>query len=239
LSRETTGGRLMIIRSREHATSQSFVRRPLRRFVLSSAAAIAALLSTNGGAVGASPSTFAFEVASYAVATAAHDQPAQVVNAADVANALATFSSLSQDHVNLVFNLGDVVRFPRLVGLFNSITFKNTCIDFPDTVAATPTVAPCPLIAIAMFSDQNGVLMVARRAIQTAASHGRAVSGADVAAADRGTRLRMEPPPNFAAGQGGMVKFDIKVRVNQTPLSYSICLILPKTEFGLSRFVSC
>jgi hypothetical protein len=58
-------------------------------------------------------------------------------------------------------------------------------------------------------------------------------------AADTGPHLKMDPAPNFAAGQGGLVKFEMKVQVNQTPISYSLCLKFPKTAYGLSHLVAC
>lgn len=230
-----------MIRTCGCGTSSRSMRHPQRRSIMTSAAATVFLFAINGGVVGASTSTstFALKIANYAVATAAHDQPAQVVNAADVNNAFATFSSPQTYHIGLVFNLGEVVGFPRLVELVNTVTYKNTCLDFPATIAAKPTISPCPLPAIAMFSGESDVLIIGRRAIAAAASHGKAVSGADVVAADTGPHLRMEPAPNFTAGQGGMVKFEMKVQVNQSPISYSLCLKLPKTEYGLSHLVAC
>lgn len=62
---------------------------------MASAAAIV-LLGISGGSVEASSPSFALKMAMYAVATATHDQPAHVVNAADVSNAFDTFSSLRQ-----------------------------------------------------------------------------------------------------------------------------------------------
>jgi hypothetical protein len=209
------------------------------RAIIASATAAALLLGINGGVVGASSSTFALKIGAYAVATATHDQPAHVVNAADLSNAFETFSTPLTYHNGLVFNLGEVVGYPRFVELVNTVTYKDTCLDFPDRIAANPTIAPCPLPAIAMFSGESNVLTVGRRAIAAAALHGAAVSGADVVAADVGPHLKMESTPNFAAGQGGMVKFEFNVRVNQTPISYSLCLKLPQTAYGLSHLVAC
>lgn len=231
----------MMIRTSEFGTSRRSARHPQRRSIMAAATVTVILFGINSGVASASSSssTFALKIAVYAVATAAHDQPAQVVNAADVSNAFATFSSPQTYHIGMVFNLGEVVGFPRLVELVNTVTYKNTCLDFPGTIAAKPTITPCPLPAIAMFSGESNVLIIGRRAIAAAASHDRAVSGADVVAADTGSHLRMEPTPIFAVGQGGLVKFEMKVQVNQTPISYSLCLKFPKTEYGLSHLVAC
>jgi hypothetical protein len=228
----------MILRTSERGTSMRFARHRQWRSIVASAAAIV-LLGISGGSVEASSPSFALKMAMYAVATATHDQPAHVVNAADVSNAFDTFSSLKTDQFSLVFNLGGVLEFPRLVDLISSITYKSTCIDFPDKIGARPTIAPCPLQAIGMFNVEGNALIIARNAIAIAASHGKAVSGADVVAADVGPHLRMEPVPTFAAGQGGVVKFVTKEQINQTPISLSLCLEFPQTAYGISRLVDC
>lgn len=209
------------------------------RVIMTLAAATVVLLGLDVGMVGASSSTFALKIGEYAVATASHDRPAHVVNAADVSNAFDTFSTPQTYHLGLVFNIDEVVGYPRFVEIVNTVTYKDTCLDFPDRIAANPTIVPCPLPAMAMYSGESNVLAIGRRAIAAAASHGMAVSGADVVTADTDPHLKMDPTPNFAAGQGGLVKFDVHVRANQTPISYSLCLILPKTAYGLSHLVAC
>jgi hypothetical protein len=229
----------MIIRTSERATWSVTARRRLRISIVTSAVAVFVLPAITGGVAGASPSSFPLKIATYALATATNDRPAHVVNAADVSNAFDTFNPSETNQFSLVFNLGEVKAFPRLVDLISSVTYKSTCIDFPDKIGARPTIAPCPLKAIAILNVEANVLIVARNAIAAAASHGKAVSGADVVAADVGPTLRMDPVPTFAAGQGGVVKFVTKQRINQTQVSLSLCLNLPKTPFGLPHLTAC
>lgn len=187
----------------------------------------------------ASSANVALNIAKYAVATATHDRPQHVASAADVSNAVNTTSSITTN-LNLLFNLGDVMGYTRIIDLYDQLTYKNTCVYFPMKIDGTPKIIQCPDRALGEWNNLPGVLGASRAAVSAAASHDRAVAGADVVAADTHVRFTMIPKPTFRAGEGGTVKFGTKVVMGKsTVFTVYICISFPKTAYGIPTQVAC
>jgi len=177
-------------------------------------------------------------MADYAFSTANHSQPPQVVTAADLANAAATVTE-NDANVSLVFNIGDVLEYPRLAMFVNGVTFKQSCVDFSTKVGRHPTSVPCPAKAVAYWSELPAVLTASRSAIADAARSRRAVSGAVVAQFFLGSDYMFAKIPTFKAGQGGDVAITWKLRVNGVLTNSTVCIQFPKTEAGIPIQVAC
>jgi hypothetical protein len=187
----------------------------------------------------ATTSSVVLHWAKYAAATASHDQPPTVVSANDVANSVDAHSTLTVN-VQLGFNLGDEIGFPRLALFVNHSTFAQTCVDFPAVVGGTPRVVSCPRRALAEWQYWPDILHVSERAIVGAASIGQAVSGADVAAANRATRWSLDPKPSFAAGRGGVATFVVVTNIGgSSSFQIGICVMFPKVAYGIPVQVAC
>lgn len=187
----------------------------------------------------ATPSSAALAIARYALATASHDRPARVVSANDVSNAVG-ISSVNPRNLVLEFNLNDVFGFARTILLVDHQTFANTCIEFPNAIGAAPKITPCTAQAVGQWQSRSSALQLSGRAIAAAATHGRAVSGADIVRANADWHLTLAPPPTFSAGQGATVKFASKISFHGQPLiTVSICVAMPRTAYGIAVQVAC
>lgn len=181
-------------------------------------------------------------LARYALDTATHASPAHVVTPADVLNAFETPSlnpTLSAGSLNLAANLGDLPGAARDIMVMNPSTYRQTCMNFPARVGASPTVVSCPTKAIMLWTDEPFVLDVSRDAIAAAAIYGRSVSGADVVNAARASNQRLASRPTFAAGRGGEVTFVVSPATNSGGTSDHLCVDMPRQRYGIPRFVSC
>lgn len=203
---------------------------------------IAVLLATTtmvmGPKAGAAQPSDVLTVADYAFSTAYHSRPPQFVTAADVANAVGTVP-VNKANITLVFNIGDVLDYPRIVMFENDATFKQSCVDFSPKVGRRPTVIPCPANVVAVWSELPFVLNASRSAVADAASSGRAVSGANVAQFFNGSNYILRQQPTFRAGQGGIVAITWKLKVNGDLTSSVVCVRFPKTEAGIPMQVAC
>jgi hypothetical protein len=178
-------------------------------------------------------------IADCALATATHKWPAQVVNAADVTNAVS-LTSVNTKNLILLMNLDEVIGYSRLVILFNQIPFSDICIDFPEKVDAAPRIIPCSHEAQGLLSSRPGVMNASSEAVASAARRGEAVSGSDVVAAAAQYELTVAPKPTFAAGAGGVVKFGTLVEMSPNlKFTVHICVRFPKTEYGIPQQVAC
>jgi hypothetical protein len=228
---------------REETTMTTQIRQRtwLRDFshTLTPVVAILVLLGL-GSPVGATtPSSVALSIAEYALATATHDQPAHVVTAADVSNAVG-INTVNTENLILTINLGDVFGYSRLVLLIDQKTFDNICINFPNTVGGAPRIISCPHKAQGLWNSHAAALGASNRAIAAAAATGHAVSGADVVKAAMAYHLPLAHEPTFLAGQGGKVEFTTLVEMGaNTKFSVNNCVQLPKTAFGLPVEVAC
>ena len=193
------------------------------------------LISPVAGAAGSSG---VLAVADYAFSTANHSRPPQIVTAGDVANAVAT-ASLNKASLTLVFNIGDVLDYPRLIMFMNSVTYKHSCVDFSAKVGQSPTVIPCPAKAVALWSELPFVFNASRSAVADAASSGRAVSGADITHSFIGSNYKVLKTPTFRAGQGGVVAIIWKMKFNGALTTSQACIRFPKTEAGIPIQVAC
>ena len=210
----------------------------LSRFVLV-AVGLVTTLGLQVPSASASTAKVALNFAEYALATATHDRPTHVVSAADVSNAVITSSTISTS-LHLVFNLGDVMGYSRIIDLVDTTTFKNTCVYFPNKVGGTPKIIPCPDRALGLWNSLPAVLGASRKAVAAAASHGHAVSGADVVIAGAQRHLSMIPKPTFGAGKGNTVKFGTKVEIGKSIIfTIFICVSFPKTAYGIPTEVAC
>jgi hypothetical protein len=177
-------------------------------------------------------------VANYAVATAIHDRPAHVVTADDVSNALATFYQLN-NQLTLGYNLGNLLGVPRQISLYDSSRYAFTCVNFPNSIGGAPKIVPCSSKAEAAWQSLPFVLNASRRAVAAAASHAKAVAGADVVnAVGSGSTTSLAPKPNFLAGHGGKVRFMTKLTMGTTTRVF-ICVKFPKTAYGIPLQVAC
>ena len=184
-------------------------------------------------------SSMVLSIAEYAVATATHDRPAHVVSAADVNNAVATLRSLNSQ-LALQYNLGNLLGAPQQIAFFDGATYKFICADFPGSIGRQPKIVPCSSKATATWETLPFVLIQSRKAVATAASHGRAVAGADVVAAiGSGSTTSLAPKPTFLAGQGGKARFVTKVKMGTTTFTFVICVKFPKTAYGIPLQVAC
>jgi flavin reductase (DIM6/NTAB) family NADH-FMN oxidoreductase RutF len=206
---------------------------------LTPAVAIVVLLGM-GSPVGASTySSVALRIAEYALATAAHEKPADVVTAADVSNAVG-INTVNTANLETLINLGDVFGYSRLVLFFEPKTFADICLHFPDTVGGAPKIISCPHQAQGLWNSRAGALGASDRAIADAAATGHAVSGADVVAAAEIYELTLRHQPTFRAGQGGKVEFTTLVEMGlNTKFKVDNCVQLPKTAYGIPVEVAC
>lgn len=203
-------------------------------------ATVVMLLIDVGSPVGASSSSsVALRIADYAVATATHDNPAQIVTAADVSNA-AGINTVNTANLFLLINVGDVFGFSRLILFFQEKPFKDICLNLPDTIGGAPRLIPCPRQARGLWDTHGGALAVSNRAIAAAAAAGRAVSGADLVRAAKVYHLTFRHKPTFLAGRGGVVEFTTPVEMGlNTKLTINICVQLPKAAYGVPVWVPC
>jgi hypothetical protein len=201
---------------------------------------VAILLCGFASPVGAAGvKSVALNIADYALATATHDKPAQVVSAADVTNAVS-LSSVNTKNLLLLMNIGDVTGYSRVVLLFDQNPHSDTCVDFPSKVDASPRIIPCPHEAQGLLNSRPGVLNASGDAVALAARHGKAVSGSDVSAAAAHYELTVDPKPTFAAGQGGIVNFGTLVEMPpHLKFTVHICVRFPKTAYGIPKQVAC
>jgi hypothetical protein len=203
-------------------------------------ALLAILLSGYANPVGAvGVKSVALNIADYALATATHDKPAQVVSAADVTNAVS-LTSVNTKNLLLLMNIGDVTGYSRVVLLFDQNPYSDTCIEFPSKVDAAPRIIPCPHEAQGLLNSRPGVLNASSEAVAFAARRGEAVSGPDVSAAAAHYELTVDPKPTFAAGEGGIVNFGTLVEMPPNlKFTVHICVRFPKTAYGIPQQVAC
>jgi hypothetical protein len=189
------------------------------------------------GAVGVK--SVALNIADYALATATHDKPAQVVSAADVTNAVS-LTSVNTKNLLLLMNIGEVTGYSRVVLLFDQNPYSDTCIEFPSKIDAAPRIIPCPHEAQGLLNSRPGVLNASSEAVAFAARRGEAVSGPDVSAAAAHYELTVDPKPTFAAGEGGIVNFGTLVEMPPNlKFTVHICVRFPKTAYGIPQQVAC
>ena len=203
-------------------------------------ALLAILLSGYANPVGAvGVKSVALNIADYALATATHDKPAQVVSAADVTNAVS-LTSVNTKNLLLLMNIGDVTGYSRVVLLFDQNPYSDTCIEFPSKIDAAPRIIPCPHEAQGLLNSRPGVLNASSEAVAFAARRGEAVSGPDVSAAAAHYELTVDPKPTFAAGEGGIVNFGTLVEMPPNlKFTVHICVRFPKTAYGIPQQVAC
>jgi hypothetical protein len=181
----------------------------------------------------------ALNIADYALATATHEKPAQVVSAADITNAVS-LTSVNTKNLLLLMNVDEVIGYTRVALLFDQNPYSDTCVDFPDKVDAAPRIIPCPHEAQGLLNSRPGVMSASSEAVASAARRGEAVSGSDVAAAAAHYELTVVPKPTFAAGQGGTVKFGTLVEMPPNlKFTVHICVRFPKTAYGIPQQVAC
>jgi hypothetical protein len=181
----------------------------------------------------------ALNIADYALATATHEKPAQIVDAADVTNAVS-LTSVNTKNLLLLMNLDEVFGYIRVVLLFDQSSFSDTCIDFPNKVDATPRILPCSHEAQGLLNSRPGVMSASSEAVASAARRGEAVSGSDVVAAAAHYELTTVPKPTFAAGKGGIVNFGTLVEMPPNlKFTVHICVRFPKTAYGIPEQVAC
>lgn len=198
---------------------------------------IATTVITSSVAYGA-PRDRVLVVADYAFVTATHSKPSHAVTATDLLNADETKAPATSD-VSLVANIGDIFSYPRLAVFSNSTTFTQSCVNFPNRVGRRPNEIKCPLRALALWWDQQPVLNGSREAVAFAETKGRAVSGSDVGHFLSGSNVHIVGNPSFKSGQGGLVRFAVKSKINKTLESGYICVDFPRTEAGIPRQVAC
>ena len=196
------------------------------------------LMSLATPLAGATPASYALTAAKYAVETASHDRPAHVVTAADISNAFAN-PSLVNGSPMLEGNLGELPGQPRMIFLLSSTTYKFTCVYFPNKINATPSIVACPSRAVRIWQTAPEVLIASRQAVATAASHDLAVSGANVTRAAAAQKMPLAKKPTFKAGRGGTVEFAEKWTTGTTTLTLDICVLFPKTAYGIPVEVNC
>ncbi len=177
-------------------------------------------------------------IANYAFVTATHSKPSHAVTAADLLNAVET-EPLANTNLSLPVNIGDILAYPRLALFVNSTTFAQTCVSFPTRVGQRPREIKCPLRAIALWQEQPSVLSGSREAVAFAEVKGLAVSGSDVSQFFAGSNVHIVGNPSFKAGQGGVVRFAIKLKINETVEFGNICVRFPSTEAGIPVQVEC
>jgi hypothetical protein len=185
------------------------------------------------------------ELARYAIATASHDTRPHAVTASDVTNAANTFyinndgATFAIKSFSLTANLGDLPGYARLIMLTNDLSFRSSCVDLPPIVGGSPSIVTCPAKAITLWQSTPIIMIVSRSAVYSAASKGRAVSGADIVAAAAKDNLRFSAMPTFKPGQGGRVQFAIDVRSSSGISSGFVCVQFPKNAFGIPSIVKC
>jgi len=197
------------------------------------------LLGTGSPVSASTSSSTALRIAQYAVATATHNDPADIVTAADVSNA-AGINTVNTSSLELLINLDDVFGYSRLVLFFEPKTYADICLNLPDTVGGVPKIISCPHHAQGLWNSRAGALGASNRAIAAAAATGKAVSGADVVAAARIYGITLRRTPTFRAGQGGKVEFTTLVEMGlDTKFTVNNCVQLPKNAYGLPVEVPC
>ncbi len=178
------------------------------------------------------------EIIDYAYVTATHSIPSHAVTAADLLNAADT-PRLIDSTVHLVVNIGDILAYPRLALFGNSATFKQTCVNFPKRVDQRPYVITCPPTAIVLWQQQLYVMDGSREAVAAAEKNGLAVAGSDLVEFFAGSNIHIVGNPHFQPGQGGVVRFAVKMNANKVVASGDICVRFPKTEAGIPIQISC
>jgi hypothetical protein len=201
-------------------------------------AVLTATTATLSQAAFASPKNPVLAVADYAFITASHSKPQRAVTAADLLNAEET-KSMAGSNLVLPANIGAIFAYPRLALFSNSATYTQTCVIFPAEVGRRPYEIKCPTRAIALWQEQPNVLNGSREAVAFAEKKGMAVSGSDVDQFFAGSNVHVVGNPAFKPGQGGIVRFAIKLKINSTTASGYICVRFPRTEAGISMQVDC
>jgi hypothetical protein len=216
-------------------------RRGALRYLKALAPALAATVALGipSPVAGAGVKSVALNIADYALATATHDRPAHVVNAADVTNAVS-LTTINTMNLELLMNLNEVYGYSRIILLFDQKSFSDTCVDFPNKVGGAPRIIPCPHEAQGLLNSRPGVMIASSEAVASAALHGQAVSGSNVVAAAAKFHLTVSPKPTFAAGNGGTVKFATLVEMPPSlKFTVYICVRFPRTEYGTPTQVAC
>jgi hypothetical protein len=80
---------------------------------------------------------------------------------------------------------------------------------------------------------------MSRNVVAAAARQGRAVDGADVVRAASANQEHLAAKPTFRSGQGGRVKFVGKVTTNSGTSTAYVCILMPKTPYGIPVQVAC
>jgi hypothetical protein len=177
-------------------------------------------------------------VADYALSTAIHSHPPQIVSAADVVNAIAT-PSVNHADLKIGINIGGDLRYPRLALFINELSYKETCVDFSTKKDQYPTALRCPATAIALWQELPGVLSRSREAVAAAATSGKAVSGSNVIRSFAGANLNFLKNPTFRSGRGGVVTLVANLKVDGMDARLHICILFPTTVAGIPSQVSC
>ena len=217
------------------------MRHDARRWWAVGAATLAMVSLADIAPAGAASSSAVAQIARYAFETAQHHRPAQVVSPLDLSNAVqALHATGSVAQVNLSVPLGGVPAWPRLAAFIDAVTFRTSCVDFPAVVGHAPRVVTCPVTLSALWIAQESVLQDAQRAIAAAASRGRGVSGADVAAAARRNKQLVSPVPSFAPGAGGTLRFVTPASISGgRVVTLSACVRFAPQAYAIPVVVNC
>jgi hypothetical protein len=213
-------------------------RRTHRLRVILFLAVLTAATSALSQAALAAPKDPVLAIADYAFVTASHSRPVRAVTAADLLNAEET-KTTSNSNLFLSANIGAIFGYPRLAVFSNSTMFTQTCVIFPAEVGHKPFEIKCPTRAIVLWQEQPTVLTESREAVAFAETRGTAVSGSDIGPFFDGSNVHVVGNPTFKPGQGGTVRFAIKLKINGTTASGDICVRFPRTEAGIPVQVDC
>ena len=201
-------------------------------------AMLTATAATMSQAAFAAPKDPVLAIANYAFVTAAHFKPERAITAADLLNAEET-ESRANSNVVLSANIGTILAYPRLAVFSNGAAFTQTCVIFPTAVGRRPFEIKCPTRAIVLWQEQPSVLNGSREAVAFAETKGMAVAGTDVGQFFAGSNVHLVGTPAFKPGQGGTVRFAIKLKISGTTASGYICVRFPTTEAGIPIQVDC
>ncbi len=177
-------------------------------------------------------------IVDYAFVTATHSKPSHAVTAADLLDAAET-EPIAKSNLSLQVNIGDIFAYPRLALFSNSTTYAQTCVNFPSEVGRRPYEIKCPARVITLWTWQPTVLNGSREAVEFAETQGLAVSGPDVGQFFDGSNVHIVGNPDFKPGQGGVVRFAIKLKINKIVAFADICVRFPSTEAGIPVQVTC
>ena len=202
------------------------------------ATAVITMLSLSSPLANASSFPSALVIAKYAVATATHDEPAHVVTAADVNNAVATLTTLKSTLI-LEYNVSNLLGVPWEAGWLNSSTYTWTCVRFPNSIAGSPRIVPCSSEAQVAWLTLPNVLNLSRKVVAAAASHNKAVSGSEITSAANSMKISLFTKPTFLSGQGGKVRFVTELKMKSNTIKTFICIQFPRTAYGIPVQVSC